>query len=94
VKGQPEERNLPGFFDFILGSWLLAHDLADRAIHASQESLGSSLLPRILSQAHHSETKLKHLIEEVANKLGLATKNDLREIREILEKIKALQKRR
>lgn len=91
---QPESEKDLNLVDVILGGWLLAHDLADRAIHARRNKKGSSYFAEILELAHLSEEKLKKFIAEIAEELGLATKSELKEVEGWLEKLKARQKRR
>ncbi len=70
----------------LAGSWLLFHDLADRAIH-SVSSDNESLPGQFLKLAHNAENELKEKIRLYLKELGLATKDDVSEIVKNIETI-------
>jgi hypothetical protein len=77
-------------FQLLTGFWLLAHDLADRAIHAVSLEDEKSYLGMFLRAAHISEMSLKDLIRSELGNLGLATKEDLDSLTSDLENLRII----
>lgn len=88
---QPDDEKKIGLSDFILGIWLLSHDLADRAIHSLKDTKETTVLGELINAAHQSEDKLKLVIKSILSEIGLATKKELNEIE---ERIALLKKKR
>jgi|GEM_PF-4912181 len=90
----PENKKDLNLIDLVLGCWLLAHDLADRVIHARSVKKSKGYSCGFLELTHTSEEKVKSFIVRIAEELGLATKKELKEVENLLKKLKNRQKRR
>lgn len=88
----PDKKKPVDFLDFLLGTWLLAHDLADRVIHSVNDRQSQSLPGIFLKKAHESEENLKTKIKSFLSELGLATSEDLKEVQNQLDNL--MKKRR
>lgn len=79
--------------NLIKGTWLLAHDLADRAIHAvSENSEAGGFFASFLKTAHASENTLKKIIKAELENFGLATKEDVKELESEISRLSSFIK--
>lgn len=84
---RPKEHEIE-LSNLILGLWLLTHDLADRAIHSVDGVKNLSIAGDILNRAHKAERWLKKNIKDALSSLGLATREDLKELEDMLYSLK------
>lgn len=88
MKHSKDSEDKLDIYGLLSGFWLLAHDLADKAIHSVSLKEEKSFLGRFLKNAHHSEKALKELIKSELSRFGLATKEDVLRLYSELEKIR------
>lgn len=88
METRQRERKKIDLLDMVLGGWLLAHDLADRAIHSLKGETETGPVGALINQAHDAEEKLILFIRSTLKRLGLATSEDIKELQERIENLK------
>lgn len=88
MEARQRDRKKIDILDIVLGGWLLAHDLADRAIHSLKGEKETGPVGEIINQAHESEEKLILIIRHALKRLGFATPEDLEEIQKRIDNLK------